>query len=180
MTATNKQGMALVLAISLATATAFAAGDKSQAQWERCVARAEASVNQMEVGVRGVEAKIVQMCGTPPVRETVEPRGSAPYDLVRSKQWRPRFAELTRGKYAALVDRLTVASPTERSGDWIVGSGLMPHRGGSDEAAFAIDTKTDQVFAAMLEGGTTITTFGFRSTQDAPPYLRAWLMERKR
>jgi hypothetical protein len=171
--------MASFLLVAASGAT-LAAAPKTQAQWEACLARAESSVNQMEVGVLGVEAKIRQMCGTPPVQETVDPQGAQPYTLVRSAQWKPRFAAITRNKYAALVDRLTVASAITREGVWLTGSGLMPHRGGSDEAAIAIDTRTQAVYAAMLEGGTKLTTFGFRSAQDAPPFLREWLDEHKR
>lgn len=168
------------LSLIIAVLPAMAAGPKTQAQWESCVSRAERSVNQAEVGVLGVEAKIRQMCGSPPVRDTVDPRGAAPYDLVRSKQWSPKFTAITQRKYKAFVDRLTVASPVERNGTWLTGSGLMPHMGGSDEAAFAIDTRTQDVFAAMLEGGSKLTTFGFASAQEAPPFLRQWLKEHTR
>jgi hypothetical protein len=106
--------------------------------------------------------------------------GAAPYDVVRSKQWRPKFAAITQSKYKAFVDRLVVASPTTREGPYLTGSGLMPHMGGTDEAAFAIDTRTGDVFAAMLEGGRRMSTFGIAAGAPAPPFLVRWVRERRR
>ena len=161
--------------------SAYAAKPKTLHEWEQCRDKAVSSVNQFEVGVAGVEVEIEMKCGEPPAREPSSSTGAVgmhPYDLVRSKAWKNKFVKITKGKYQSLVKRLTVAGETTLEGDWIVGNGLAPHMGGSEEAVFAINAKTGEVFAAMMEDGNKFSQFGFKSWQIAPPYLKTWLKER--
>ncbi|MBU1361118.1 MAG: hypothetical protein KJ901_20465 [Gammaproteobacteria bacterium] len=173
------KSIVFVLLTSASASACLAAGPPTRAQWEQCVGKAEASVNQMEVGVLGVEAKIKSMCGDPPVPATAASAGAQPYDLVRSPPWRPKFVAILKGKYNGFVERLAVGSPSTRDGDLITGSGLMPHRGGTDEAAFAIDTRTGQVFAAMLEDGKKLSSFGVAQGQQVPVFIADWMKEHK-
>ncbi len=103
-----------------------------------------------------------------------------PYDLVQSTKWKKKFVNITKNKYQAFVDRLTVASNTTLVGDWIVGYGLAPHSGGRDEAAFAIEVTSGNVFGAMLENGDKITEFGLgKSWKQAPDFLKKWASKRQ-
>lgn len=161
--------------------TSCAATYKSIDEWEKCRDRAVSSVDQQEVGMTGVEYTVNKRCGNPPVKELNTTTGSIgvrPYDLVRSKVWKKKFVELTKDKYRLFLDRLQVSSVTELEGDWIVGDGLAPHSGGSDEAALAINTKSGEVYAAMLID-TKKYVFGFESSSNnAPMFLKNWLSER--
>ncbi|MEN9353569.1 MAG: hypothetical protein RL318_894 [Fibrobacterota bacterium] len=158
--------------------SSFAKNTKTMKQWEKCRDRAESSVNQMEVGIWGVEAEIKSKCGEPPAQEPSALTGAigmSPYDLVRSKAWKKKFLALTKSNYSAFVDRLVMSSGIEFDGAWIVGKGFAQHCGGSDEAAFAINSNSGEIFAVMLENGNSITKFGFSSMQSAPPFLQTWL-----
>jgi hypothetical protein len=128
-----------------------------------------------------MENAIRRQCGEPPVREagTEAGVGVRPSDLVRSKTWKKKFTDITKDQYAAFLERLGVTSETVLEGGWIVGEGNAPHAGTIDEAALAIDSRTDRVFAAMLVGGSRIYGFGFGdSWADAPPPLRRWAQKR--
>lgn len=166
---------------SLVLATAVAAQPKTVKEWEACVASVEATVSQQDVGV-GAEAAVKARCGTRPATEPSSGKGLIgiqPYDLVRSSAWRPKFQSLAKGKYQSLVDRLAVSSATESRDGWVVGAGIAPRSGGSDEAAFAINVQTGEVFAALLEDGNQLVGFGFGSSwNSAPPYLQKWVQNR--
>ncbi|TXI25969.1 MAG: hypothetical protein E6Q61_01295 [Nitrosomonas sp.] len=160
---------------------AFASTSRPLKEWDDCVARAESSVSQQQVGVWGVEATIRERCGSRPVVEPDTKVGEVPYDLVRSKTWAPKFRLILGDSYDAFVERIVVSSETELEGEWVVASGLMPHNGGDDEAAFAINKRTGAVYAAMLEDGKDLSGFGFGSSwSDAPPFLQRWTAEKKR
>lgn len=181
MTTHRRFGL-VILGLGTLVTIANAAPPRTQAAYDACVARAEASVNQHEVGIAGVEAAILARCGTPPVREPSAVTGIVgmhPYDVVRAKTWRPKFERLLKSRYRSFVERLKVASETELDGAWVIGAGIAPHSGGIDEAAFAINVRTGEVFATMLEDGQIVSGFGADWTQ-APPALRAWAQERTR
>jgi hypothetical protein len=146
-------------------------------EWERCRDKAESSVNQLDVGVVGVETEIMMKCGAPPPEEPSLVSGSVgmhPYDLVRSKAWKSKFVRIAKDNYSALVDRLVVASETILEGHWIVGEGQAPHSGGIENAAIAINSETGEVYAAIMESGIRFSRFGFSSWQSAPPFLQQW------
>jgi hypothetical protein len=134
------------------------------------------------VGVVGIEMAINEQCGKPPAKEPVSLMstiGMRPCNIVRLKMWKEKFASITKEQYPQLVESLKVANKTTREGDWLVGSGLRPHMGGTEEAAIAINIITGKVFAAMMIDTGTFETFGFVSIQDAPPYLSNWLSKKK-
>jgi hypothetical protein len=177
-------GIKLALTATLAfTSVACFAGPKTLEAWEKCRDKAEASVDQREVGIAGVEAEIKNQCGGRPVKELGTATGAIgvlPSDVVRSKAWKKKFMGITKGKYKVFSERLSVASETKLEGEWITGEGIAPHSGGSDEAAFAINTKSGQVFGAMLEEGNQIHGFGFGESWDnAPSFLREWAAARR-
>lgn len=153
----------------------------TEKQWEKCLDKAEASVDQNEVGMAGVEAAVKDQCGDPPVKETGTDKGVGvhPYDLVRSKAWKKKFMALTKDQYQTFIDRLVVGSETTQEGGWVIGEGIAPHLGGSDEAAFAINAATGEVYGAMLEDD-KLTGFGFGTDwAKAPDFLQEWAKSRK-
>lgn len=162
---------------------AYAAKPRTAKEWEQCRDKAEESVNQMEVGIAGVEYEIKKRCGAPPAKEPSSATGAVgmqPSDVVRSKAWRDKFKAITKARYPAFVERLSVASKTQLEGDWIVGEGIAPHSGGVEEAAMAINAKSGEVLGAMLEDGKKTTRFGADGTwQNAPAFLKDWVAARE-
>lgn len=173
---------AYIIFAALFISIAMAAKPKTIDEWDACVAVTETSVSQSQVGTAGVEGIVKERCGVRPAINLTSTKGvvgTHPYDLVRSNPWKQKFQTLTKAKYQSLVDRLAVGSGTTTSGDWVVGKGIAPRSGGQDEAVIAINMKTGEVFAAVLEGGSQITGFGFENSwKAAPPYLHQWAEER--
>jgi ankyrin repeat protein len=148
----------------------------SYAQWEKCRDRAAASADPLN-GRQGIEDAIQRQCGEPPVREAGTARGIGvrPADLVRSTTWKKKFMDVTGDRYAAFVERLAVSGVTELQDGWIIGDGNAAHAGTIDEAALAIEARSERVFAAIMVGGSRIYGFGFGdSWTNAPPPLQRW------
>ena len=165
------------------TIVSTTAATRNIEEWEKCKDKAGTSVDQGEVGVSGVESAIIEQCGIRPVDESgsVSGIGVSPYDLVRSNTWKEKFVRITKAKYDEFVNRLGVSGTTTSEEGWIVGDGLMPHSGGHDEAAFAINIASGEVFGAMLEDGNNIRGFGFgTSWEDAPKFLQGWAKKREK
>jgi len=167
-----------LLGCVISTSYSYAEKPKTVNEWEQCRDEAEADVNQQEVGISGIEYEIKSKCGEPPAKEPNSITGAVgmlPYDLVRSKAWKSKFVAITQGKYQLFAERLSVSNTTTLEGDWIVGAGLAPHMGGSDEAALAINAQTGEVYGAILEDGKTIYGFGFgASWENAPQFIKEW------
>jgi hypothetical protein len=77
------------------------------------------------------------------------------------------------------TNRLQVSGPVELQGEWLVGSGIAPHSGGSDEAAFAINSKSGALIGVMMIDGKQFRTFGVGDIAKLPPPLFAWYQERR-
>jgi hypothetical protein len=153
----------------------------SYERWENCRDKAAASVNAVEVGLGGLRREVERRCGEPPVPApgAASGLGVRPTELLRSKAWKQKFADVTKGEHQAFVKRLDVASETVFEDGWIVGQGQAPHAGTIDEAALAIDPRTGRVYAAMMVDGKRILGFGFgESWADAPPSLQRWARAR--
>ena len=172
-----------VSAVVASAGPSFAAPPKTNQEWEACRDKAEASVDQRIVGVLGIEAEIKAKCGAPPVKEPGSLTGAVgvpPYDLVRSKAWKSKFVAIAKGEYKSFVENITVASDTELVNGWVIGQGQAPHMGGEEEAAFAINAKTGEVYAAILHDGNRVAGFGFVNLNDAPSFLKEWISDRKK
>jgi hypothetical protein len=176
-------------------------------EWEKCVDKENTIAYKKHPELCGAsscdnDSEIQRHCGNRPINETapmIMGIGVSPYDLVQSKAWKKKFVSITKKKYQAFVDRLAmVGDNTTLQGDWIIGEGFMPHFGGDEIAAFAINSTSGQVFAVMREkingdytaaGYATeiiaptpneeyiIHTFGFTNFYDAPPFLQKWIKE---
>lgn len=169
--------LTLALLASIFAGNAYAV-PKTIAEWEKCRDSAEESVDFNEVANAGIEAVIITQCGEPPAKEPSKATGiigMQPYDIVRSKAWKAKFMQITKGDYKKFVERLTVASESEEKGDWITAEGMLPHSGGTESAAIAINIKTGKVYAAMREDSSKLKSYGFDSAKNAPPFLQAWL-----
>ena len=57
-----------------------------------------------------------------------------------------KFQSLLSENYDAFYSRLGTSGNLNLKGDFYVGSGLMPHEGGSNEAAFAINKKSEEMY----------------------------------
>ncbi len=166
----------ICILLTCVVTTSFAAKFNTTKEWELCRDKAEASVNYQDVGMSGIEYVIKTKCGALPVKEEGNITGAVgmlPYDLVRSKTWKSKFVAITNGRYKPFVERLSVGSPTVLGSEWITGEGNAPHS--NDEAAFAINAKSGEVYAVILQGG-QITAFGFGSSWDnAPQFIQNWV-----
>ena len=172
----------IAVLMSISIESAYAGLPKTFSEWEACRDKAQQSVDFEEEGNLGIESTIKEKCGIPLAKEPAIAGnivGMSPYDLVKSKAYKDKFTKITKNKYKQLAERLTVASNTEKNGDWIVGEGIMPHSGGIEEAAVAINTKTRKVYAVMMENGKQFSYFGFSNTQSEPQYLLTWVNDRK-
>ena len=105
--------------------------------------------------------------------------GKYPFDVIKMPWFKSKLAALlndkSRREFSA---RLQVASPVERQGDWLVGKGLAPHSGGSEEAAFAINVNSGAVFGMMMTDGDVFTSIGVDDPAKLPSPLQAWYLER--
>jgi hypothetical protein len=103
--------------------------------------------------------------------------GKTPWQVIANPDLKRVFTQLLGASFDDFNHRLQVASAVSREGDWLFGSGLAPHQGGSDEAAFAISTKTGEAFGAMTVGGEKIFMYGTDKAANLPPPLLDWYQE---
>ncbi len=87
---------------------------------------------------------------------------------------KPRFEKLLGDKLGAFRERMNVSSGITQDGEWIVGEGGMPHLFSIEEAAFAINTETSEMFAIMLTDGKNINYFGATEVTSLPAPLQTW------
>lgn len=64
-----------------------------------------------------------------------------PIEIVEDATYRQKFAKLLGPSLGDFTARLQTASPLLHDGSWIIGTGMAPHLGGEEEAAFAINRK---------------------------------------
>lgn len=116
---------------------------------------------------------------TPDMPSIVQFVGKHPSDVLRDKFVEVKLKALLTSNYPQFVENLSVASELKDEGDYVYGSGLAPHGGGSDEAGFAIHKKTGAVYAVMLVDGKDVKWFGPTAVaKDFPSPLRKWLEDK--
>jgi len=74
--------------------------------------------------------------------------------------------------------RLETSSAITQEGEWLVGEGGKPHLFSMEEAAFAVNTKTSEIFAIMLTEGKNLKWFGATVVTNLPAPLQTWYKER--
>jgi hypothetical protein len=105
--------------------------------------------------------------------------GQYAYDVIEMPPIRSKLASLLdKESLKDFKARLQVAGPVEHQGEWLVGEGLAPHSGGSDEAAFAINTNSGAIFGVMMTNGDHFRSFGVDAPAKLPSPLLAWYRER--
>jgi len=101
--------------------------------------------------------------------------GQYAYDVIEMPPIRSKLASLLdKESLKDFKARLQVAGPVEHQGEWLVGEGLAPHSGGSDEAAFAINTNSGAIFGVMMTNGDHFRSFGVDAPAKLPSPLLAW------
>ncbi|HSY27126.1 MAG TPA: hypothetical protein VK832_06465 [Burkholderiaceae bacterium] len=100
--------------------------------------------------------------------------GKSPQSVSDIPALNIKFKTLLGNKFDDFMERIGVASGVVQEGDWLVGRGIMPHFGGSEESAFAINSKTGEIFAIMLTDGEKITWFGAADLNKLPQPLQDW------
>jgi hypothetical protein len=85
-----------------------------------------------------------------------------------------KFKILLGDRLGMFRERLGVSSGMTQEGDWIVGEGGMQHLFSIEEAAFAINSKTGDIFAIMLTEGKEIRYFGATEAANLPVPLQNW------
>lgn len=107
--------------------------------------------------------------------------GRTANEILAIDEVQGRIADLVSvSEFGDLARRLETSSPSKLRGGWIFASGLMPHQGGTNEAAIAIHQDTGQTFAAMLIAGNKLDFFGASAAEDLPPPLNEWLQLHQR
>lgn len=92
--------------------------------------------------------------------------GKQPWDILSAPEIADELKRLLGKEYQAFVDRLGVGSANQEDGEYVVGMGIMPRRGGSEEAYFAIGLSNGELHAAIRKAG---QVRAFTSTKQAPP-----------
>lgn len=105
--------------------------------------------------------------------------GQAPSAAIEHVALKAKFQGILGDKFNDFNERLNVSSGIEQQGEWLVGEGGMPHLFSIEEAAFAVNIKTGEVFAIMLTDGKDITWFGTSEISELPMPLQNWFQEHK-
>ncbi|MBC3807630.1 hypothetical protein H8K52_09775 [Undibacterium seohonense] len=85
-----------------------------------------------------------------------------------------RFKLLLGDNLTGFRERLNVSGDITQEGEWLVGEGGMPHLFSMEEAAFAINSRTGEIFAIMLTEGKNLNWFGTTVVSDLPLPLQTW------
>jgi hypothetical protein len=102
--------------------------------------------------------------------------GAYPGTLMDDPVLKPRFEKLLGSSLPDFEARLEISGTTERNGDWVVGMGNMPHAGGSDNAAYAINIQSG-VICAVMRVNQEVRVFGANAVTELPTPLTDWLAQ---
>lgn len=104
--------------------------------------------------------------------------GRQPAEIFDEPNIASKFKAILSKDYDEFVDGLSVATQIELKKDYYFGSGCAPHVCSIEEAAFAINKSTEQIFAVQLTGGDSFRIYGASSGNALPEPLRDWYRER--
>lgn len=80
--------------------------------------------------------------------------GRYPFELFRAAEWRPVLVGLMgEADYVRAGDTIQLASPMERQGDWVVGSGCIKFSCLEDHGAIALNLADGRVLVALRNAG---------------------------
>lgn len=144
-------------------------------QWQNQLAPTQQIVNSADVGytprnntsqdasqIRGQEQGLLRLIG------------AAPVDVLDAPEIKGKFAALLGATQPDFRINLTVSGPVASDGEWLVGAGGRPHAAVTEQAAFAINLRSGEAFAAMLTGGSNVTIYGRNDINAMPPPLQNW------
>lgn len=99
-----------------------------------------------------------------------------PSQFVQQPPFDRKFKSLLGSKLQQFTERLAVASPVERSGEWVLGHGCKAHNCAVEGAAFAVHSSSRAVYAAMYFDSDQYEISGFDSWlgRDVPEPLKKW------
>lgn len=100
--------------------------------------------------------------------------GQHPESALDDPALKEKFKMLLGDNLGGFRERLNTASGMTQEKEWLVGQGGMPHLFSIEEAAFAINTKTSEIFAIMLIEGKDINWFGATDVTNLPAPLQSW------
>ena len=100
--------------------------------------------------------------------------GQDPVSVMENPNLKLRFEKILGPSLPDFEARLEISSNTEKNGDLIVGTGLMPHRGEFDDAAYAINIQTGTV-CAVMRVNQEVKVFGVNAVTELPKPLTDWL-----
>jgi hypothetical protein len=101
-----------------------------------------------------------------------------PHEAIKSEYLQPKFKALLHTHYADFMKNLNVAGSPQLEGDFLYAHGNAPHSGGSEEASFAVNRKTGEVYAAILRDNNKFQWFGAKAAKDMPSVMQVWLKEK--
>lgn len=168
------------LLITAALALPTLAQAKTIQEWEKCANKIGSTLNIVETGNAGFEQEIKRQCGVRPATTipASQLQGRLAFDAFQAAPWKDKFMQLTQKDYAEIQAALTVSTPLQQNGDWVVGEGYNPQAGGSGKAIIAINIKTAKVLVGHIDIHSAVRTYGFDSnSKTLPASLKKWFTE---
>ena len=118
-------------------------------------------------------SQVTKSADLPPLSSMID---KVPGIVMDNPMLRPHFEKLLGSSLSDFEARLEVSGTTERNGDWVVGMGNMPHEGGSDNAAYAINIQSGIIYAVMRVNQ-KVRVFGVKAVTELPTPLTDWLAQ---
>lgn len=97
------------------------------------------------------------------------------FEINEDLVYKDKFKTLLGENYDSFVTNLHVTNMVVNIGKYLFGSGCMQHNCTFEQTAFAIDLDTEQVYVAILNEGSKITTYGSENNEDLPKPLLEWI-----
>lgn len=103
--------------------------------------------------------------------------GKKPSELLETIRWHQVFAY---SDHATLLrERLYSGPPMREEGGWLIGEGAIPKREGRDEAIFALDLASRDLFYVVRVDGDMYRLHGARDLAGLPAPLQEWVRVRR-
>lgn len=102
--------------------------------------------------------------------------GVHPMDVAKNAD----FARLLKASVGEDVEKiisgLTVAPVSEKTGSFLVASGMEAHSGGAVESAFALDTLNNKLYV-VWHREKEVRLYGVNAPEELPAWLRQWYLD---
>jgi hypothetical protein len=104
--------------------------------------------------------------------------GKSAASLMADAAVAAKLNQLLGKDYPAFKERMEVAGDVGQDAGYLWAIGNMPHEGSSEEAGFAVNSKTGDVVALVLVGGKQYKFYGVSKPVDLPQPLLEWYRQR--